>query len=292
MGKYIFLIIIVIVSGALLVLVHILLERFYFFYARKFCLKNGYSISRYSVAPWCDDGIKTEYSIVNLDCLNDKNERKIVNLLAWVFGIHKVLSIDDYKGDIEDIHLFNSGLTNQSTRPATVTPIASGQSARRLKIKDYRSYNRLEMTNSVEYDYNPSWKLIFLCLFVSIIPPIAISSTPSYIISALFLLGAFSMVIRLIFLKRNIILTDKNITVPSGLFSMFPKTCELNDIIEFSEKRYWPGPWGYDLRRISLTTETNKYEIVLLFMKPDEYYELSDKIENTLLEIKGKPLNS
>ena len=95
------------------------------------------------------------------------------------------------------------------------------------------------------------------------------------------------MVIHVIFLKRNVIFTNKNITVPSGLFRMFPKTCELNDIIGFSEKRF-----GYGMRAISLTTETNRYEIVLLFMKSDEYYELSDKIENTLLEIKGKPLNS
>ena len=144
------------------------------------------------------------------------------------------------------------------------------------------------MTNSVEYSYNPnpSWTQIFSILFVSIIPPIAIPSTPIYIISALFLLVAFSMVIRLIFLKRNVILTDKTITVPSGLFKMFPKTFELNDIIEFSEKHY-----GYGMRAIRLTTETNNYEIIYLFMKPDEYYELSIKIYNTLLEIKGEPLN-
>jgi hypothetical protein len=143
------------------------------------------------------------------------------------------------------------------------------------------------MTNSVEYSYNPSWKLIFYFLLFPIIAPIAIPSTPIYIISALSLLSAFSISIRLIFLKRNVILTDKTITVPSGLFRMFSKTCELNDIIEFSEKRL-----GYGMRAISLTTETNKYEIVLLLMKPDEFYELSDKIKNTLLEIKGKPLNS
>ncbi len=91
----------------------------------------------------------------------------------------------------------------------------------------------IEMTNSVEYSYNPnpSSTQIFSILFVSIFPPIAIPSTPSYIISALFLLIAFSMVTRLIFLKRNVILTDKNITVPSGIFKMFPKTCELNDVI-------------------------------------------------------------
>jgi hypothetical protein len=143
------------------------------------------------------------------------------------------------------------------------------------------------MTNSVEYSYNPPWKVIFFLLSVPTIAPIAIPSTPIYIISALFLLLAFSFVIRLIFIKRNVILTDKNITVPSGPFRVFPKICELIDIFEFSEKRF-----GYGLRAISLTTETNKYEIVLLFMKPDEYYELSDKIENTILEIKGKPLNS
>ncbi len=143
------------------------------------------------------------------------------------------------------------------------------------------------MTNSVEYSYHPPWKLIFFTLLVPTIALIAIPSTPIYIISALFLLIAFSLVIRLIFLRRNVILTDKNITVPSGLFRVFPKTCELIDIIEFSEK-----PFGYGMRAISLTTETNKYEIAFLFMKPDEYYELSDKIENTILEIKGKPLNS
>ncbi len=149
------------------------------------------------------------------------------------------------------------------------------------------------MTNSVEYSYNPSWKLIFFLLFFPIIAPIAIPSTPIYIISALFLLGAFSRVIHVIFLKRNVILSDKNITVPSGLFRMFPKTFELNDIIEFSDKKYWSfGMGDFGMRAISLTTETNKYEIVLLLMKPDEYYELSDKIYNTLLEIKGKPLNS
>jgi len=146
----------------------------------------------------------------------------------------------------------------------------------------------LEMTNSVEYYYNPnpSWTQIFSILFVSIIPSIAIPSTPTYIISALFLLIVFFGVIRLIFLKRNVILTDKIITVPSGLFKMFPKTFELNDIIEFSEKHY-----GYGMRAIRLTTETNNYEIIYLFMKPDEYYELSVKIYNTLLEIKGEPLN-
>ena len=143
------------------------------------------------------------------------------------------------------------------------------------------------MTNSVEYSYHPPWKLIFFTLLVPTIALIAIPSTPIYIISALFLLIAFSLVVRLIFLRRNVILTDKNITVPSGIFRVVPKICELNDIIEFSEKRF-----GYGMRAISLTTETNKYEIAFLFMKPDEYYELSDKIENTILEIKGKPLNS
>lgn len=143
------------------------------------------------------------------------------------------------------------------------------------------------MTNSVEYSYNPRLRYVFCVLFVSIIAPIAISSTPIYIISAIFLLAAFSMIVRLIFLQRYVILTDKNVTVPSGLFRIFPKTFKLNDIIEFSENRH-----GYGMRSIRLTTNTNKYEIVSTFMKLDEYYELSDKIYNALLEIKGKPLNS
>jgi len=235
-------------------------------HARRFCRRQGLEVRRSRAGIAFDQsGMKTEFTIVELDCLDAQKQRKLIRLLVWLFGVRKVLSNEIYP----DSH------------DAIKTPNA--------KAKPTPAATQPKTKHSVEYSYNPnpSWTQIFSILFVSIIPPIAIPSTPIYIISALFLLIAFGGVIRLIFLKRNVILTDKTITVPSGLFKMFPKTCELNDIIEFSDKRF-----GYGLRAMSLTTETNKYEIVLMFMKPDEYYELSDKIYNTLLEIKGKPLHS
>jgi hypothetical protein len=39
--------------------------------------------------------VKTEFSIVEMDCLDAQKERKLIRLLIWIFGIRKAL-IDDY----------------------------------------------------------------------------------------------------------------------------------------------------------------------------------------------------
>jgi hypothetical protein len=41
-------------------------------------------------------GVKTEFTIVEVDCLDGQKQRKLVRLLVWVFGIRKVLSDEIY----------------------------------------------------------------------------------------------------------------------------------------------------------------------------------------------------
>lgn len=66
-------IIVAIVAGVLalpfFVYVHVWLERCYLAYAMRYCRKHGYVVSRCRVGPLFDeDGIKTEYSLVVIDC--------------------------------------------------------------------------------------------------------------------------------------------------------------------------------------------------------------------------------
>lgn len=76
--------------------VHRALVYCYFLRARRFCRKNGFTIARWRCGPAFDNsGVKTELSIIELDCLNAQKQRKLIRLLVWVFGIRKVL-IEEY----------------------------------------------------------------------------------------------------------------------------------------------------------------------------------------------------
>ena len=77
--------------------VHCGLERHYARLARRFCIKRGLTPTRWRCEPAFDDtGVKTELSIVELDCEHLHEGRKQVRLLVWIFGIRKVLSIEPY----------------------------------------------------------------------------------------------------------------------------------------------------------------------------------------------------
>jgi hypothetical protein len=77
-------------------LVHRTLEYCYLLRARRFCRKNGLKVVRWRCGPAFDrSGVKTEFSIVEMDCLDAQKERKLIRLLIWIFGIRKAL-IDDY----------------------------------------------------------------------------------------------------------------------------------------------------------------------------------------------------
>lgn len=83
---------------------HWTIEGYYIWLGRRFCKKRGLVISRHFCGPEFEDsGVKTEYSIVEIDCLSPEGVRKWVKLRVWIFGIRKVLHVVDYpeeeKGD-------------------------------------------------------------------------------------------------------------------------------------------------------------------------------------------------
>jgi len=66
-------------------------------YALRFCRRSGFEIRGWRVGPAFDTtGVKTEFTLVELDCLDAQKQRKLVRLIVWVFGIRKVLSTEDY----------------------------------------------------------------------------------------------------------------------------------------------------------------------------------------------------
>jgi hypothetical protein len=87
----------------LFVVVHDALECCCLRHALRFCRRNGFEVCRSRVGPAFDtSGIKTEFTVVELDCLDSQKERKLVRLLVWVLGIRKVLSTGDYPESQEE----------------------------------------------------------------------------------------------------------------------------------------------------------------------------------------------
>jgi hypothetical protein len=94
--------IIVIVVAAVIALpafylVHRGLEYCYLLYGRRFCRKNGLKLVRWRCGPAFGKSGKTEFTILELDCLDAQKQRKLVRLLVWIFGIRKILSDDESK---------------------------------------------------------------------------------------------------------------------------------------------------------------------------------------------------
>jgi hypothetical protein len=68
--------------------VHCLLNVLYLIYAKRFCTKYGFRPVRWRVGmAFNTRGIKTEYSIVQLDCVDSQSQKRFVSLLVWAFGI-------------------------------------------------------------------------------------------------------------------------------------------------------------------------------------------------------------
>jgi hypothetical protein len=96
----------IIVAGVLalplFVFVHLWLERCYLAYAWRYCKKHGYATSRVRCGPLFDkDGIKTEYSLVEIDCRDPHQRRILLRLKVWVFGVRQVLSSGDFPPEQE-----------------------------------------------------------------------------------------------------------------------------------------------------------------------------------------------
>jgi len=83
--------------------VHCGLTYCYLQHAHRFCRKNGYELLRWRCGPAFDkSGVKTEFSVFEIDCRDAHGERKLVRLLLWLFGIRKVLCDEKYPEPIDD----------------------------------------------------------------------------------------------------------------------------------------------------------------------------------------------
>src|SRR4051794_34685331 len=74
-------------------LVHCALDRVCMRHARSFCRRNGLEIRRVRCrSAFQESGVKTEYSLVQLDCFDPQKHRRLVLLLVWPFGVLKLVS--------------------------------------------------------------------------------------------------------------------------------------------------------------------------------------------------------
>ena len=85
------------VTAYLAYFVHCTLERLCEVHARRFCRRKGLEVRRSRA--WIafeKSGAKTEFTIVELDCLDGQKQRKLIRLLVWLFGVRAVLEDELY----------------------------------------------------------------------------------------------------------------------------------------------------------------------------------------------------
>jgi hypothetical protein len=80
--------------------VHCTLDRICVRHARRFCKRHGFEISRVrwqpEFEPSGDKRVKTESTLVQLDCFDGQKQRRLVLLRVWLFGVRKLLSDEKY----------------------------------------------------------------------------------------------------------------------------------------------------------------------------------------------------
>ena len=90
----------------LFVIVHCTLERIIVRHARRFCARRGFEISRVrwqpEFKPSGSKRVKTEFTLVQLDCLNSQKQRRLVLILAWPFGVRKLVSDEEYSESYDE----------------------------------------------------------------------------------------------------------------------------------------------------------------------------------------------
>lgn len=102
------LIVALVVCGAPLLLylfwcVHCALDQLCVRHARKFCQRNDLHLSRVRWQPQFEpSGIKTEFTLVQMDCLDLDKRRRLVLLSAWPFGVRQLVSDEVYPDSYEE----------------------------------------------------------------------------------------------------------------------------------------------------------------------------------------------
>jgi hypothetical protein len=78
-------------------LTHILLNRLCIRHARRFCSRSGLEFCRARWQPEFEpSGVKTEFTLVQLDCLDGQRQRRLILLSVWPFGVRETISDEPY----------------------------------------------------------------------------------------------------------------------------------------------------------------------------------------------------
>jgi hypothetical protein len=179
-----------------LALVHWGLQQLYLFYARRFCQKVGLTPLHSRSGPAFDVfGMKTEFTIVEVECRNADQSIKIIRLLVWIFGVRRVLKPE------------------QPPPPPPVPP---------------------ELLPRI-IPYNPSIRLIAVCfgLAALICGASALFHLPRSVqfLVAVTSLGLATLIcLRRFFWPRQIILSETTMTVPIGFLRLWPVCVNYSDI--------------------------------------------------------------
>ena len=76
---------------------HIMLGRLCVRHARSFCNRSGLEIRRARWQPEFEpSGVKREFTLVQLDCLDAQKQRRLVLISVWPFGVRKTVSDEPY----------------------------------------------------------------------------------------------------------------------------------------------------------------------------------------------------
>jgi hypothetical protein len=83
--------------------VHCALDRLCVRHARAYCRRRGFEVCRVRWQPEFEpSGVKTEFTLVQLDCINAQKQRRLLSLLVWPFGVRKLLSDEEYPDSYDE----------------------------------------------------------------------------------------------------------------------------------------------------------------------------------------------
>ena len=77
--------------------VHGVLECLSVSHGQRFCRRRGLQANRVRWRPAFDtSGVKTEFTLIQLDCFDPRKQRRLVTLLVWPFGVWQQVSEGAY----------------------------------------------------------------------------------------------------------------------------------------------------------------------------------------------------
>jgi hypothetical protein len=86
--------------------VHLGMNRICRWHARTHCAKNHLQILSWKIYPAFDpSGVKTEFTLVEVDCLDAQKQRQFVRLLVWPFGIRRILASEAWDSSVHEMEV-------------------------------------------------------------------------------------------------------------------------------------------------------------------------------------------